>query len=190
MTDAAALARMIRQLPHQGRPPIAAIDGMAASGKTTLCAALTKEIPGAHVVHMDDFFLPPERRHEREETLANADVARFYREVLSPLVKGKEAVYRPYRCHPDPGFLAPISISPSCPAVIVEGAYCLHPMLFDAYDLRVLSLISPDAQRARILRRNGEDMLSRFLEEWIPLENRHILIHRLKETCDLILTTP
>lgn len=162
---------------------------MAASGKTTITRALCSHFPSCAVVHMDDFTVPFENRHPGyfEDTLSNADIARFDREVLSPLTRGEDACYRPYRCHPDPGFGEMISIPAGCAVVIVEGAYCLHPDLFDRYDLRVLSLIDEDTQRARILARNGAQQLQRFESLWIPMENRHIAERRLKETCDLII---
>lgn len=167
-----------------------AIDGMAASGKTTLAAALRLRFPGSAVVHMDDFTVPFEDRYPGyfDETLSNADIARFDREVLQPLIRGEGACYRPYVCHPDPGFLPPVRIEAACPLVIVEGAYCLHPALFDHYDLRVLSLIDTHAQRARILQRNGAAQLERFVSQWIPMENRHIQSRSLRERCDLIIS--
>ena len=75
-------------------------------------------------------------------------------------------------------------------AVIVEGAYSLHPLLADRYDLRVVMTIGADTQRARIRARNGEAMLARFENEWIPLENRHIRVHRLLERCDVRIDVP
>jgi len=167
-----------------------AIDGMAASGKTTLAAALSRRFPGSVVVHMDDFTVPFEDRHPGyfDETLSNADVIRFEREVLLPLERGEAACYRPYVCHPNPGFLPPVVIPADCPLLIVEGAYCLHPLLFDHYDLRVLSLIDEDTQRTRILRRNGPAQLERFVSLWIPMENRHIHARSLRTLCDLTIS--
>ena len=167
-----------------------AIDGMAASGKTTLAAALNRRFPGSVVVHMDDFTVPFEDRHPGyfDETLSNADVIRFEREVLLPLERGEAACYRPYVCHPNPGFLPPVVIPADCPLLIVEGAYCLHPLLFDRYDLRVLSLIDEDTQRTRILRRNGPAQLERFVSLWIPMENRHIHARSLRTRCDLTIS--
>lgn len=183
--EAAILALLKRQTRV-----IVAIDGMAASGKTTLSKALVSRFPACASVHMDDFTMPFEMRYPGyfEDTLSNADIQRFDREVLSPLLRGEAACYRPYRCHPDPGFGDPITIPASCPVVIVEGAYCLHPILFGRYDLRVLSLIDEKAQRTRILHRNGQAQLDRFLSQWIPMENRHIAERRLKETCDLVIS--
>ena len=184
------LESAIRVILREKTRAYIAIDGMAASGKTTLAQALAQRFSSCTVVHMDDFTVPFDERYPGyfETTLSNADIPRFKREVLSPLLRGEDACYRPYRCHPEAGFLDPITISAGCAVVIVEGAYCLHPDLFDHYDLRVLSLIDADAQRARILARNGAAQLERFLSAWIPMENRHIVQRGLRESCDLIIS--
>ena len=189
MSQIDRLESAIRVILREKTRAYIAIDGMAASGKTTLAQALAQRFSSCAVVHMDDFTVPFDDRYPGyfETTLSNVDIPRFKREVLSPLLRGEDACYRPYRCHPEAGFLDPITIPAGCAVVIVEGAYCLHPDLFDHYDLRVLSLIDADAQRARILARNGAAQLERFLSAWIPMENRHIAARRLKETCDLII---
>lgn len=168
---------------------LVALDGMAASGKTTLATALAGRFAQSAVVHMDDFTIPFEARFPGyfDEQLSNADIDRFDREVLSPLLAGQAACYRPYVCHPDPGFLAPVTIPADTRLILVEGAYCLHPRLFDRYGLRVLCTVSPETQRARILQRNGSAQLERFERLWIPMENRHIAAHALAARCDLTL---
>jgi len=191
MDACASLAARLDALLGQKARVIVGIDGMAASGKTTLAAALASRFERSAVVHMDDFTIPFEDRAPGyfDRLLANADVARFDREVLSPLLSGHDAVYRPYICHPEPGFLAPVCVSADTHLVIVEGAYCLHDQLFDRYDLTVLSLIDPDIQRERILARNGRAQLARFASLWIPMENRHIASRNLRSRCDLTLFT-
>ena len=91
---------------------VMALDGQAAAGKTTLAAAVASRVPGAFVVHMDDFFLPPEKRTPEyaARTLANADIERFSEEVLLPLAAGGPVSYRPYRFHPTPCFLSPVHL--------------------------------------------------------------------------------
>ncbi len=165
------------------------LDGMAASGKTTLAARLSSLYPRCAVVHADDFTLPFSLRRPGyfEETLSNIDLTRLDCEVLSPFARGQAIVYRPYVCHPQPGFLAPVSVPADTRLLIVEGAYCLHPALWDRYDLRALSLVDGDTQRARILARNAEAQLERFARLWIPMELRHIAAHNLRERCDLTL---
>ena len=171
---------------------LVALDGMAASGKTTLSGQLARAIDGCFVVHMDDFFLPQDKRTREyyDRTLAWADVERVQDEVLAPLRRGEEAVYRPYVHHPKPRFLPPVRIAKDARAVIVEGAYALNPALFSSYDLRALMCVSPGTQRERILARNGQAMLSRFLSEWIPMENRHIEANALCERADVIIRVP
>ena len=71
--------------------------------------------------------------------------------------------------------------------VIVEGAYSLHPALRDAYDLKVFLSVDAPTQRARILARNGEKMLQRFLKQWIPLENVYFEACAVRDCCDIIL---
>ena len=185
-----ALKARLLSLMNEKRTVIAAIDGMAASGKTTLAESLRASIPGCCVVHMDDFTIPFADRYEGyfDARLSNADVNRFDREVLTPLLEGGGCVYRPYRCHPQPGFLPPVSVPSGVRCVIVEGAYCLNPQLFDRYHLRALMTVSDETQRRRILARNGQAQLERFLTQWIPMENRHIQAHGLSEKCDLILS--
>ena len=181
-----AQAQRLLELKNQ---IVFAIDGMAASGKTTLAGALQSVVPEAYIVHMDDFFLPPEKRNDAylQRTLAFADIERFHDEVLLPLARPEAFSYRPYAFHPVPGFLPPVTLPEHRKLVIVEGAYCLHPDLFDAYDLCIMLTIASEAQQARILRRNGEAMLARFQSEWIPRENRHIAARGLRERCDVVI---
>lgn len=188
--DSHLLEARIRDLLAEKSRVLVALDGMSASGKTTLAGALARHFPSCAVVHMDDFTIPFEDRFPGyfDAQLSNADVGRFDREVLTPLHLGRDACYRPYVCHPEPGFLAPVTVAAQSRLVIVEGAYCLHPQLFERYDLRVLCTVSPDVQRRRILERNGSAQLERFLRLWIPMENRHIQAHSLAARCDLMLS--
>lgn len=190
-TITSQLAARIGALLSAKERVIVAIDGMAASGKTTLAAALLKQFPGSACVHMDDFTIPLDARYPGyfDAELSNADIARFDSEVLTPLLEGRNAHFRPYVCHPTAGFLDPVKVPASAQLVIVEGAYCLHPRLFDRYDLRVLSLVDQTLQKERILLRSGAAQLERFEALWIPLELRHIVARRLEETCDMTLFT-
>lgn len=179
----------IAQLLGRRDRVLAAIDGMAASGKTTLSAALHDAVAQSAVVHMDDFTLPFDRRFPGyfDALLSNADTQRFDREVLSPFLSGQGAAYRPFICHPQACFGETVQIPQDTRLLIVEGAYCLHPSLAPRCDLRVLSLIDPALQRERILRRNGAAQLERFESLWIPMENRHIESHRLHSVCDFVI---
>ena len=100
------------------------------------------------------------------------DIERFASEVLIPLSKGKDIAYHPFSCRT--GKLSPETVLfPQAPLRIVEGSYSLHPAGCFPYDVKIFLTIPGDVQRARILRRNGETMLRRFEQEWIPLEEKY-----------------
>ena len=178
------LARIDRLLGEKPRVLIA-IDGMSASGKSTL-AALLHEVYGAPVIHMDDFFLQPQQRTpERYASPGeNVDHERFAQEVLAPLLREEAFAYRPFLCGSFT-FGEPVRVEPAR-LVIVEGSYSLHPALADAYDLRVLLRLDRQAQSERILARNGEAMHARFMELWVPLENAYFEATDIDARCDLL----
>nr|WP_252198120.1 hypothetical protein [Clostridium sp. MCC353] len=151
-------------------PLLAAIDGKSGSGKSTL-AALIQEVYGCGLFHMDDFFLQPHQRTEERFAQAggNVDYERFYEEVLVPVLAGKDFCYRRYDCCSRK--LAETIEVKASRLNIIEGVYSQHPYFGDIYDLKYFMTVSEEEQRSRILKRNGEVMLERFLKEWIPLEN-------------------
>ena len=167
---------------------IVAIDGRCGAGKTTLAEAIRRR-RGCAVIPMDAFFLPPERRtaERLNEPGGNVDRERFLLEVLEPLVRGVPFAYRPYDCGTD-SLGAPVKIVPG-PLTVVEGSYSCHPVLRDAYDLRVFLTVDPVEQLARIKKRNGEACARRFATTWIPLEERYFTETGAAERCDLLLTT-
>ena len=148
-----------------------AIDGPCTSGKTTLATVLQRRF-GGNVLHMDDFFLRPEQRTPERfaEPGGNVDRERFEDEVLAPLAAGKIAQYRPWDCHTG-DFAASHNVEPAR-LTIVEGSYSMHPALRGYYDLMICLMIDSGEQLRRLEARNPR-MLQRFIDEWIPLENRY-----------------
>ena len=177
------IAETRRLLAEKGTV-VVGIDGMAASGKTT-AAQLLAALFDANVIHMDDFFLPLELRTEErlKETGGNVHYERFREEVVQGLAAGKEFCYRIFDCG-ECDYTQTVSVKPKA-LTIVEGAYCLHPCFGDIFDLKVFSGISGEEQSRRILKRNGERMLKRFEECWIPMENRYIREFGIREKCDI-----
>ena len=186
MSGYEALAQRIAALLEQKNPVIVAIDGPAASGKTTLAAKLAAQF-GAQVLHMDDYFLQPHQRtpERYSEPGGNVDRERFLAEALLPLSRGEAYVSRRFDCG-SMTLLEGKTVEPSG-LVIVEGSYSLHPELARCYDLRVLLRIAPDVQSARILTRNGKEKHAQFMARWIPLENRYFEATGIEARCDLQL---
>lgn len=160
-----------------------AIDGHCASGKSTL-GALLRDVYGANLFHMDDYFLPFARKTPERlaEPGGNVDYERFFAEVAGRPA-GAEIHWRAFDCAAQA--LGPAQSAAPAPLTVVEGSYSLHPALRGAYDLKVFLSIDPERQSARILARNGPEKHRRFVEEWIPLENAYFRALDIRALCDL-----
>ena len=171
----------------QGKEPVViAIDGRAASGKTTMAQQL-KEIFDADVVQMDDFFLPLElRTAERLATPGgNVHHERFAEEVL-PFLSSEEAFsYRIFDCS-QMDFGGRRSIGGG-KIRIVEGSYSCHPVFGKYADVTVFSHVDEVEQLSRIRKRNGEKMAEMFRDRWIPLEEAYFQAYQIAEQADIRL---
>lgn len=182
----ALLEARIGELKKAHRPVLVALEGGSAAGKSTLGAALAARL-GATLVHMDDFFLPPELRTKARfaQPGGNVHYERVKAEVLEPLAAGEAPEYGVFDC--SKMAVGHTVREEARDVVIVEGAYALHPELRDFFHLKVLVTVDGDTQRERIRKRNGEQMLRRFLEEWIPLEQTYFEACAVRDCCDIIL---
>ncbi len=179
----ARLLPILKQLPSAG---VIAIDGRAASGKTTLAADL-QEILGSPIVHMDDFFLPPEKRTPERlaEPGGNVDYERFAAEVLPGLQTGAEFSCGVFDC--DVMEVTGQAAVPASNRRIVEGSYSHHPTFGDYADLRVFLTVTPEEQMARILTRNGAEMAEMFADRWIPMEERYFEAFGIRQKADVVI---
>lgn len=168
------------------RPYRIAIDGRSGSGKSTLAQALAEKY-SADLYHMDDFFLQPSQRTKQRlaEIGGNVDYERFYKEVLLPLSENREFTYGIFDCgkqriveHKEAGRAS---------LHIIEGSYSEHPYFGSPYDLTICLDIEEEKQKERIRMRNGEEMLKRFTEEWIPKENAYLEKYHIMERCDIYI---
>lgn len=173
----------------ENAPLNVAIEGGSASGKTSL-AALMESVYDCNVFHMDDFFLQPHQRTPGRfaQPGGNVDYERFKQEVLVPLARGEAFAYRKFDCA-SMSMGETVAVTPKM-LNITEGAYSLHPRLRDAYRISVFMDSDPEVQRARILARNGAEMLRRFTNEWIPMENAYFEFTGVRDSCDIILPPP
>ena len=166
-------------------PPILlSIDGDCGSGKTTLAEMLCA-IYGSSRISMDDFFLQKEQRTPERlaEIGGNIDYERFNEEVLLPLKAGKHFSYRPFNCQTF-DFDELVFVYPNR-LTIIEGSYSQHPLFRASYDLKVFLSVPSQIQEARILKRNGQTMLEKFRNIWIPMEKRFFEAFQVQEESDL-----
>lgn len=165
-----------------------AIEGKSGVGKSTL-ASLLGEKYDCNIFHMDDFFLKPELKTKSrlDEPGGNVDYERFFTEIILGLRSGKAFRYQKYCCKISAltGF---VEVKPK-ELNIIEGVYSLHPLFIDDYDLKIFLDIDDETQIERIRKRSGEVMLQKFVDLWIPLENRYFDLLNIREKCDLIFKT-
>ena len=168
-------------------PVIIAIDGPSASGKSAIAKSIADDYD-CNVFHMDDFFLTPERKtQERLSTPGgNVDYERFEAQVLKNLLSGQPFTYDIYSCKT--GEYTPCQVSPKR-LNIVEGVYSLHPQLAPFYEYKIFLDVERSVQLERILHRSGPNMLAKFKNEWIPLEDAYFKAYNLRAQNDFALNT-
>ncbi|MEG0133882.1 MAG: uridine kinase [Clostridium sp.] len=163
-----------------------AIEGPSGSGKSSL-ASIIKSIYDCNVFHMDDFFLPAQSKTKERlsEPGGNVDYLRFKKEVSDNLKLYKPFKYQLFSCKL--GELTDFVCVTPKKLNIIEGVYSLHPTFDNIYDLKIFLSIDEETQLNRILKRNGEFMLQRFKNEWIPLENNYFTKLDISSKCDLVI---
>lgn len=171
-------------LDEKGRV-VVSVDGRSASGKTIFAKMLSQRL-GCTVFHIDDFYLPREKQTEERLSQAggNIDRERFLNEALLPSLKGEKITYKAFDCKTQ-GYKDSFEIKPQR-VVIAEGSYSCHNDFYDLYDLHIFLTVSPEAQKERIIKRNGEEGYKLFENKWIPLEEKYFTEQDVKGKCELV----
>ena len=166
---------------------VIAIDGRCGCGKSTL-GALMGEIFPCNVFHMDDFYLPKDRRAENwlEIPGGNMDLERFRVEVLTPVFAGNSICYRPFDC--SCGKLDEGSVFGPAALTVIEGSYSHHPALDADYDLKIFITCEKTEQLRRLQEREG-DYFPTFQRLWMPLEEQYIHLCGLEQSNALVIDT-
>lgn len=165
---------------------VVAIDGRAASGKSTLAALLT-EVTGAGVVHVDDFCSPGAKMQVERLGMPGGNIRydMIMEDVLPNLRSPKAFSYRSVDCAKL--CLGPkVKVAPS-PYRVVEGSFSQHPVFGDYFDIAVFMDVSPEEQLRRILAREGEGLVDAFARLWIPMEEEYIKFFSLKDKADIVI---
>lgn len=175
------------ELIQTGKPSLLAIDGRCGSGKTLLSSWM-QTMFGCGVIHVDDFYLPMDKRGKnwREIPGGNLDFARLRNEVLVPLCAGNVVCYRPFDCRTGQ-LREEIKLSPSL-LTVVEGSYSLHPALAEHYEKTLFLTCSKEEQARRLREREG-DRYRVFQDLWIPLEEQYFRQYGIERSSSLVLDT-
>jgi hypothetical protein len=163
----------------QGRPPIVAVDGRGASGKTTLAERLRAAVPGAQVVHTDDIAWAHSRFGWSDLMITG---------VLEPLRRGEFVHYRPpsWERHSRIGH---VDVSPEAPLVIVEGVGASRRELPHLLDTAVwVQSDWREAERRGLIRDGGDAKAIQGWREWEAEELPFLAADRPWERANIIVS--
>lgn len=180
-----AIYDQIENLLKQKKRVIVAIDGQAASGKSSFAMQIKDKFNG-EIIKMDDYFLRSEQRTEKRlnEIGGNIDYERFQDEVINHLSEDTIEI-KPYDCKTS-SFKSKITIDKP-KLIIVEGAYSMREPWISNYDLKIVMLIDSRVQEERIRHRNGSSKLEQFVKLWIPKENSYLEQFQIIKKADYVL---
>ena len=169
-------AVLARRRPLDG-PPVVAVDGRSAGGKTTCAARLAAAVPGAVVVHTDDVAW-------YQSFFDWADLLRDG--ILTPYRSG-----RPVTCTP-PAWLprarrGAIEVPGGCPLLVVEGVGVSRRELAGEFALRLWVQSDRVEARRRGLVRDGGPAHEEFWDEWEAAEVPFLAADRRWERADLVV---
>lgn len=160
-----------------GRTVWIGIDGFGGAGKTRFANLLADELGGLPVVHIDDFWGP---------SVPEWDWPRFIAQVRDPLAAGEPARYQSWDWTRDqPGEWHDIAARVP---VVVEGVSCTRREVGIEWDVQVWVDAPREVRLDRALRRDGPALLSRWLEDWMPSEQRYAARERPQDRVDLVVS--
>lgn len=178
------ILKKVKALMKKQDQLVIAIDGMAASGKTTLANEIAKKLD-ANIIHTDDFYLPSHLRIDERlnQLCCNIDYERLQSEVLEHI--NEHILYHKFDCkqmQQTEEFRLDYK-----KILIIEGAYSMHPILGKYYDLSIYLKTPSTKQEERILNRDGMTQLIKFKENWIPLERQYFDKYRIEKQADIVI---
>jgi uridine kinase len=142
------LARRITAM-QLGHPTRVAVDGVTASGKSTLAQEITDAVSelGRPVIHvsMDGFHHPRARRHRQGRESASGyyedayDFAALARCLLEPLGRAGDRRYRTsvIDLETDTATAEPVRMAPEDAVLVVDGTFLQRPEILDLWDERI-----------------------------------------------------
>lgn len=177
------------QLPRRHETLMIAIDGCGGSGKSTCARRLQQHAAAVTLVEMDSFFRPSAERPDgagaAKPIAGDYDWERLVTQVLDPLRANRPGRYQRYDWPQD--MLAEFCTVPIGGVVIVEGVYSTLPAIADCYDVRVWVEAPPQLRLARGIARDGEAARVRWVNDWLPAEQKYVSTDHPQERSDLIV---
>lgn len=164
-----AIRRAVEE--HPDSPVLVGIDGAAGSGKSTLAENLAAEIDEATLIHLDDF-------HDWDDD-SNWELSTFAERALKPLLAGLTSRHQRYDW-PTDSFGEWFEI-PAAGVAIVEGVTTLRTDLRKFWNVPIWVDCPRDLRLERGIARDGESMRSKWVDSWMPGEDKYFERERPSE---------
>jgi cytidylate kinase len=168
------VADRLRALPAGTR--WIAVDGLGASGKSTLAAQIAGAISESVIVPIDHFGRAALRDWDRDL---------FVAQVVTPLLSGRPGRYQRWDLVADRG-LDWVDVPVGVP-VIVEGVSATDVRLPVPWDVRLWVETSESVRRARIAERDPAELLARWEADWWPSEQDYLRTQHPATRADVIV---
>jgi uridine kinase len=153
------------------------VDGFGAAGKTTLARRIVAELPGAHVIQVDDFARAGVRGWDR---------GLFGDQVLEPLLAGRPARYQRWDLVAETG-LDWVEVPAGVP-VVVEGVSATDERVPVPWDVTIWVATPARVRRRRIQTRDADPaLLERWRTDWLPSEQAYAAAQHPWSHVDLIV---
>lgn len=154
------------------------IDGLGASGKTTLAKKIADKFGNTKIIHTDDFYKPIQER-----------TVGLVPEIVSPDFDWDRLEREVFLSPSDP----PLSIRGSAEGVtepqkivIVVGVYALQKRFRKYYDFTIWVDAPQKIRIERMIKREGETVAREWQEKWLPREERYLEVERPFEAASTI----
>jgi len=172
----------IDQLLKRQSRVVIAIDGMAASGKSTLAEEL-RDHYDATVFHMDDYFLPLAKKTKKRLAMIGGNVNfELMRDEIHEKIKEDKIEHSKFNCKNNKLSKVDVELKQ---LVIVEGVYSFREELISYYDFLIYVEVDKEVQLDRLRNRDNK-LFEKFVNEWLPLERKYFATN-IKAKADVIL---
>lgn len=183
------LVHSIDALPPKHFQKLIGIDGLGASGKTTIAEALRKLRPDISIIHVDEFYRPKADRTVGivEGAIVSPDFEwdRLDGQVFDPIRRGFPVIYQSFDWrHDAAGRWIEI---PQGNWVVIVGVYALQSRFFSYYDYTIWCDATKENRTERMIKREGEMVAQEWLSNWSAREDRYYEIDAPDKRASVVL---
>ena len=175
----------IDSLPSKHLQKMIGIDGLGASGKSTIAEGIKQLHPETSIIHLEEFY---KFEHERSPVPGvvpdhvispDFDWDRFENQVIKPVRRSLLVKYERFDWRADQWAISkdgPWVEIPPTHCIVIVGVYALQSRFFTVYDYTIWIEVSKKIRLQRMIEREGESVAQEWLEKWSPREENYLAL--------------